>query len=131
MCNENKDKEVNKETYDYRFFDYRLDKLEQELQKGLQKIERDYADNNKELMKMLQIVQENNNEQNKTLVELSQRQKSIEEQMQCVDRLKEVATENRTRIKEVERRLQIYQQILFGIGIGVIVALIKAFVFNI
>lgn len=117
--------------YDYRFFDYRLNKLEQEISKGLLKLEQETDAQNKEVMKMLQLMQEGNNEQNKTLVQLSQRQQSMEEKMVCIEKLKEVATENRTRIKEVERRLEVYKQILFVVGTGVAISLIKAFVFNI
>lgn len=131
MCNkETIDRDKDKEL-DYRFFDYRLTKLEQEISRGLQKLEHETNTQNKEVMKMLQLMQENNNEQNKTLVQLGQRQVSIEEKMTCIDKLKDVATENRTRIKEIERRLEVYKQILFVVGTGVALALIKAFVFNI
>jgi CHASE3 domain sensor protein len=131
MCNENKEKKVETHDYDYRFFDYRLNKLEQEITKGLKKLEDENTQNSKELMKMLQLVQENNNEQNKTLVKLGQRQESMGEKLRCIDKLRDVATENRTRIKEVERRLEVYKQILFVVGTGVAIALIKAFIFNI
>jgi hypothetical protein len=69
-------------------------------------------------------MQEANNEQNKQLIEVIQRQKTVEEKMQCIDKLKEVATKNRTEIHEIERRLEIYKQILFVVGTGVAIALI-------
>jgi hypothetical protein len=109
---------------DYRFIDYRLNQLEQNLRKGQEKLEQEQNNNYKELMHILQVMQEANNEQNKQLIEVIQRQKTVEEKMQCIDKLKEVATKNRTEIHEIERRLEIYKQILFVVGTGVAIALI-------
>jgi hypothetical protein len=109
---------------DYRFIDYRLNQLETNLRKGQEKLEQEQNNNYKELMHILQVMQEANNEQNKQLIEVIQRQKTVEEKMQCIDKLKEVATKNRTEIHEIERRLEIYKQILFVVGTGVAIALI-------
>jgi hypothetical protein len=109
---------------DYRFIDYRLNQLEQNLRRGQEKLEQEQNNNYKELMHILQVMQEANNEQNKQLIEVIQRQKTVEEKMQCIDKLKEVATKNRTEIHEIERRLEIYKQILFVVGTGVAIALI-------
>ena len=82
----------------------------------------------------MHLLQQNNQtllEQNKQLVELHQRQINVEEKVSCINRLREVATKNRTNIHEIERRLEVYKQILFVVGTGVAIALIKAFVFNI
>jgi len=116
---------------DYKFIDYRLNQLETNLRKGQEKLEQEQQNNYKEIMHLLQVMQEGNNEQNKQLIEVVQRQKTVEEKMQCIDKLREVATKNTTEINEIERRLEVYKQILFVVGTGVAIALIKAFVFNI
>ena len=109
---------------DYKFIDYRLNQLETNLRKGQEKLEQEQQNNYKEILHLLQVMQEANNEQNKQLIEVIQRQKTVEEKMQCIDKLKEVATKNRTEIHEIERRLEIYKQILFVVGTGVAIALI-------
>ena len=109
---------------DYRFIDYRLNQLEQNLRKGQEKLEQEQNQNYKELIQMLQVMQEANNEQNKQLIEVIQRQKTVEEKMQCIDKLREVATKNTTEIKDIERRIEIYKQILFVVGTGAALALL-------
>lgn len=109
---------------DYRFIDYRLNQLETNLRKGQEKLEQEQNRNYKELMHLLQVMQEGNNEQNKQLIEVIQRQKTVEEKMQCLDKLREVATKNTTEIKDIERRIEIYKQILFVVGTGAAIALI-------
>ena len=118
--------EQNKKTSDddYRFIDYRLNQLEQNLRKGQEKLEQETQNNYKELIQMLQVMQEANNEQNKQLIEVIQRQKTVEEKMKCIDKLREVATKNTTEIKDIERRIEIYKQILFVVGTGAAIALI-------
>ena len=109
---------------DYRFIDYRLNQLETNLRKGQEKLEREQQNNYKEIMHLLQVMQEGNNEQNKQLIEVVQRQKTVEEKMGCIDKLREVATKNTTEIKDIERRIEIYKQILFVVGTGVAIALL-------
>ena len=118
--------EQNKKTNDddYRFIDYRLDQLETNLRKGQEKLEQEQNQNYKELLQMLQLIQENNTEQSKQIIEVNQRQKTVEEKMQCIDKLREVATKNTTEIKDIERRIEIYKQILFVVGTGAAIALI-------
>ncbi len=123
MCNETKNNQKD-EHIDYRFIDYRLDQLETNLRKGQEKLEQEQNQNYKELIQMLQIMQENNNEQNKQLIEVNQRQITLEEKMKCIDKLREVATKNTTEIKDIERRIEIYKQILFVVGTGAAIALI-------
>lgn len=130
MCNEDNKKELTS-TEAYKFIEYRLDQLEQNLRKGQEKLESDAKHNNKEIMQLLQQNNQTLIEQNKQIVELSQRQINVEEKVSCINRLREVATKNRTEINEIERRLEVYKQILFVVGTGVAIALIKAFVFNI
>lgn len=109
---------------DYRFIDYRLNQLEQNLRKGQEKLEQEQQTNYKEIMHLLQVMQEANNEQNKQLIEAAQRMKTVEEKMQCIDKLREVATKNTTEIKDIERRIEIYKQILFVVGTGAAIALL-------
>ena len=130
MDNEHNKKELTS-TETYKFIEYRLDQLEQNLRKGQEKLEADAKHNNKEIMQLLQQNNQTLLEQNKQLVELQQRQINVEEKVSCINRLREVATKNRTNIHEIERRLEIYKQILFVIGTGVAIALIKEFVFQI
>ena len=109
---------------DFRFIDYRLNQLETNLRKGQEKLEQEQQNNYKEIMHLLQVMQEGNNEQNKQLIEVVQRQKTVEEKMRCIDKLREVATKNTTEIKDIERRIEIYKQILFVVGTGAAIALI-------
>ena len=109
---------------DNRFIDYRLTQLETNLRKGQEKLEQEQQNNYKEIMHLLQVMQEGNNEQNKQLIEVVQRQKTVEEKMACIDKLREVATKNTTEIKDIERRIEIYKQILFVVGTGAAIALI-------
>lgn len=109
---------------DYKFIDYRLNQLETNLRKGQEKLEQEQQNNYKEIMHLLQVMQEGNNEQNKQLIEVVQRQKTVEEKMACIDKLREVATKNTTEIKDIERRIEIYKQILFVVGTGAAIALI-------
>lgn len=130
MDNEHNKKELTR-TDEYKFIEYRLDQLEQNLRKGQEKLESDAKHNNEEIMHLLQQNNQTLIEQNKQLVELQQRQINVEEKVSCINRLREVATKNRSNIHEIERRLEIYKQILFVVGTGVAIALIKAFVFQI
>ena len=109
---------------DYKFIDYRLNQLETNLRKGQEKLEQEQQNNYKEIMHLLQVMQEGNNEQNKQLIEVVQRQKTVEEKMRGIDKLRDVATKNTTEIKDIERRIEIYKQILFVVGTGAAIALI-------
>lgn len=117
MCNETKEPSLNK---DYRFIDYRLDQLEQNLSKGQERLEKEYKEQNEQIMKTLQIMQEGQNQQNQTLTELKQRVVTLEEKRGAVDKLKEVAARDTTRITELERRLDLYKVVIVGIVITVI-----------
>ena len=119
MCNENKNKDE-----DVRFLSYKLDQLEKNLREGQEKLEKEQSTNYKQLISILQQLQEGNNTQNQKLVELTEKQKVVEGKVVCIDRLKEVATKHNTEIHELERRLEIYKQVLFVIGTGVAVALV-------
>jgi len=118
MCNENKKDE------DVRFLSYKLDQLEKNLREGQEKLETAQSTNYKQLSSILQQLQEGNNVQNQKLIELTEKQKVVESKVVCIDRLKEVATKHNTEIHELERRLEIYKQVLFVVGTGVAVALV-------
>ena len=122
MCNE-QIKEEQPRIEGYKFIEYRLDQLEQNLRKGQEKLEADAKHNNEEIMHLLQQNNQTLLEQNKQLVELHQRQINVEEKVSCINKLREVATKNRTNIHEIERRLEIYKQILFVVGTGAALAL--------
>lgn len=124
MCNEETKKLGAVEEYDYRFIDYRLTQLETNLKNGQKKLEEEQQGNYRELLNILQAIQEGNNTQNQKLIELNERQKTSEEKLACIDKLREVATKHNTEIHELERRLEIYKQVLFVIGTGVAIALI-------
>lgn len=123
MDNEHNKKELTR-TDEYKFIEYRLDQLETNLRKGQEKLEADAKHNNKEIMQLLHQNNQTLLEQNKQLVELHQRQINVEEKVSCINRLREVATRNRANIHEIERRLEIYKQILFVVGTGAALALI-------
>lgn len=118
MCNENKNKE------DVRFLSYKLDQLEKNLREGQEKLETTQSTNYNQVISILQQLQEGNNIQNQKLIELTEKQKVVESKVVCIDRLKEVATKHNTEIHELERRLEIYKQVLFVVGTGVAVALV-------
>ena len=113
-----------RETEEVRFIEYKLDQIEKNLKEGQRKLEREQSENYKQIVSILQQLQEGNNTQNQKLVELTEKQKAVEDKVVCIDRLKEVATKHNTEIHELERRLEIYKQLLFVIGTGVVVALL-------
>ena len=112
---------------DYRFIDYRLNQLEQNIREGLGRLEREQQQNYKELLKLLQIMQDSNNTQNEKLVEISEKQKTLEEKIKNLDALKEEVAVHETQVQNIYHRLNIYKQILFTLGTATGVALITAF----
>ena len=122
MCNTQNNKTNTKD--DIRFIEYRLDQLENNLREGQQKLDHDHQTSYHELLSILQSIQEGNTMQNQKLVELTEKQKNVEEKIVCIEKLKEVATKHNTEIHQLERRLEIYKQVLFVIGTGVAIALL-------
>lgn len=121
MCNETNIEEQ-------RFIDYRMDQLEQNLTKGLEKLEKEQKESNIEIMKTLQIMQQGLNDNTKTLIELHERQQMIEEKIHCIERLKEVTTKHGEEIRSLTKRMEIYKQILMAVGTGAGVALLVEFI---
>ena len=127
MCNEKTiPKKGDIQENDYRFIDYRLTQLENNLRQGQERLEQEYKEANKQILETLKLMQENNNEINKSIIELAQRQSATENRINNLDLLKETATKNRTEINEIERRLDIYKQILFLIGGTAVTSLMMA-----
>lgn len=121
MCNETNIEEQ-------RFIDYRMDQLEQNLTKGLEKLEKEQKESNIEIMKTLQVMQQGLNDNTKTLIELHERQQMIEEKIHCIERLKEVTTKHGEEIRSLTKRMEIYKQILMAVGTGAGVALLVEFI---
>ena len=107
---------TNNHAEDYRFFDYRLDQLENNLREGQLRIEQEYKASHNQVLETLRVMQENNNTQNRNIIELKEQTKNLEEKVHCIDKLKEVATIHKQRVDNIDRRLEIYKQILFIIG---------------
>ena len=112
MCNENKEKD-QQEIKDYRFILYRIDQLENE-----------EKENFKQIMQMLKLMQEGQNEQSNKIIELTQRQYTLEEKTKRIDTLKEELTTHKTEIRNIDRRLQLYQTVLIGVTISVVGSII-------
>lgn len=115
---------TKKEQEEQRFIDYRLTQLEINLNKALTKLEQEQQENNRTLQNSLQALQEGINSQSRTLIELEQKEKALEEKLVCIDKLKEAATKNTTRVHNIERRLDIYKQVLIAVAGGVVIALL-------
>ena len=123
MCNQTKKTSNEERIDDYRFIDYRLDQLEKNLAEGQRRLEKEYKESNKQILKTLELMQESNNKQNQQLVELTQRLHTLEDKTQCIDKLKEVTTQHGEEIRTLYKRIDIYKQILMGVGVGVLLAL--------
>jgi uncharacterized protein (DUF3084 family) len=122
MCNEKtKEKDNN---YDYRFIDYRLTQLENNLRKGQEKLEQDQKSNYQELIRMLQTMQESSNNLSQKIIELKERQYALEEKSKRVDQMKETIATHEERISDHDRRLGIYQTVLIGVTITVVAAVV-------
>jgi uncharacterized protein (DUF3084 family) len=122
MCNEKtKEKDNN---YDYRFIDYRLTQLENNLRKGQEKLEQDQKSNYQELIKILQTMQESSNNLSQKIIELKERQYALEEKSKRVDQMKETIATHEEKISDHDRRLGIYQTVLIGVTITVVAAVV-------
>ena len=121
MCNEQSHK---KEQEEQRFIDYRLTQLEINLNKSLTKLEQERKQEYNLIQDSLKTLQEGINSQSRTLIELEQKEKALEEKLVCIDKLKEAATKNTTRVHNIERRLDIYKQVLIAVAGGVVIALL-------
>lgn len=120
MCNENKTHNED----DYRFLDYRLNQYELKLDKGLEKLEQSQQNNYIEIMKTLQIMQEGQNEQNKTIIELTQKQLILEKRTDMIEGIELNINSHAEKIRTIFDRLNTYKQLLTGVGITAIAAII-------
>lgn len=112
MCNEKN----NTEHRDQRFLEYRLDQLEKNLTKNLEKLEKENNQHNKEILQTLQIMQEGINEQNKTLIQHNTEIQQLKEEIDKLDGTQVKLKEAKDRIHAIEDRLQIYQKVLITIA---------------
>ena len=119
MCNENKQEEE-----EYRFMDYRLDQLEKNLEREIQKIEQEQRRNNTEIMKTLQTLQEGVNNTTRTLIVHEGKLNSIEEKSKCLEELKKETTKQAQQIKTLYSRMSTYRQLLMGVGIAALGAVL-------
>ena len=119
MCNEQQ-----ADTDQYRFLDYRLDQLEQNLRKGQERLEKEYKEQNKQIMQTLTLMQESMGQHNTAIVEVTQRISNLEQKGQCLDKIRESTTKHHERIKELERRLDIYKQVLIAVSVTVVGAIL-------
>ena len=119
MCNEKQHDEE-----EYRFMDYRLDQLEKNLERGIQKIEQEQRRNNTEVMKTLQTMQEGINDTTRTLIVHEGKLNSIEEKSKCLETLKKETTKQAQQIKTLYSRMATYRQILMGVGVTAVAAII-------
>lgn len=121
MCNEQSKQNKQEEQ---RFIDYRLTQLEINLNKSLTKLEQERKQEYNLIQDSLKTLQNGINSQSRTLIELEQKEKALEEKLVCIDKLKEAATKNTTRVHNIERRLDIYKQVLIAVAGGVVIALL-------
>ena len=119
MCNEQQ-----ADPEQYRFLDYRLDQLEQNLRKGQERLENEYKEQNKQIMQTLTMMQESMGQHNTAIVEVTQRISNLEQKGQCLDKIRESTTKHHERIKELERRLDIYKQVLIAVSVTVVGAIL-------
>ena len=108
MCNE-KTRKDQQEIIDYRFILYRIDQLENE-----------EKENFKQIMQMLKLMQEGQNEQSKKIIELTQRQYTLEEKTKTIDLLNKELAKHKTELRNIDRRLGIYQTVLIGVTISLV-----------
>ena len=118
MCNEQQGKE------EYRFLDYRLDQLENNLRKGQERLEIEYKEQNKQIMQTLTMMQESMGQHNTAIVEVTQRISSLEQKGGSIDTIRDRTTKHHEQIKELERRLDIYKQVLIALSVTVVGAII-------
>lgn len=130
MCNKQKSNPTppHEEIKDYRFIDYRLDQLEHNLRQGQERLEQEYKEQNRQIMQTLTAMQDGLNQQNSSIVELTQRVYSLEEQSACIDKLREATVKNTTEIHELERRMDIYKQILVGVIVALGASILMEFI---
>lgn len=127
------EKETTEEEHpfqDYRFLNYRLNQLELNLRKGIEKIETDNQTYNTQLMQTLQQLQTGQSKTYEAMAQIKQRQDNLEEKMACVESLKKNSIKHDERIKNVNdntnHRIDVIQKILFIVASTAIGAAVTA-----
>lgn len=133
MVNIQDEKETTEEEHpfqDYRFLNYRLNQLELNLRKGIEKIETDNQTYNTQLMQTLQQLQTGQSKTYEAMAQIKQRQDNLEEKMACVESLKKNSIKHDERIKNVNdntnHRIDVIQKILFIVASTAIGAAVTA-----
>ncbi len=133
MVNIQDEKETTEEEHpfqDYRFLNYRLNQLELNLRKGIEKIETDNQNYNSQLMQTLQQLQTGQSKTYEAMAQIKQRQDNLEEKMACVESLKKNSIKHDERIKNVNdntnHRIDVIQKILFIVASTAIGAAVTA-----
>lgn len=133
MCNNKKNNNTTntltrEELENYRFLDYRLTQIEQNLQAGQKRLEQETQRQNQQIITILNTLQEQSltNQENITL--LKTKVHNLEKDHTCLEKLKEAAHTNSTKLQEHHRRLDIYKQILLTIGTTAATSLILALI---
>ena len=75
-------------------------------------------------MQTLTMMQDSMGQHNTAIVEVTQRISNLEQKGQCLDKIRESTTKHHERIKELERRLDIYKQVLIAVSVTVVGAIL-------
>ncbi len=111
---------------DYKFIDYRLTQLENKLEKGLSNLEQDHRRNTTEIMKTLQTLQLGQSKTGEAMAKMQQRINTLEQNQHCIEKLKDAANKNITKIEAANHRIDVVQKILFAVGGAAVSALFAA-----
>lgn len=115
---------------DYRFLDYRLDQLGNQIETGLTRIEEEQKQYNLQVMNTLQKLQEGQNKTYENIAQLRQRQIDMEDKLHCIDKLREATSRNSERIKNnnqsTNHRIDVIQKILIAVATVAVSALFSA-----
>ena len=110
----------------YKFIDYRLTQLENKLEKGLENIEQEQRRYNTDVMNTLQTLQLGQSKTGEAMAKVQQRIETLEQNQNCIEKLKDAANKNITRIEAANHRIDVVQKILFAVGGAAISALFAA-----
>lgn len=111
---------------DYKFIDYRLTQLENKLEKGLYNLEQEQRRYNTDVMKTLQTLQLGQSKTGEAMAKVQQRINTLEQNQHCIEKLKDAANKNITRIEATNHRIDVVQKILFAVGGAAVSALFAA-----
>lgn len=111
---------------DYRFLDYRLTQLENQIEKGFDNVEQEQRKYNIEVMRTLQELQEGQNRTTESMARVRQRLDDMDTEIRHIDTLKEAANKNTESIHSAHHRIDVVQKILFAVAGAALSALFTA-----